>query len=63
MDIIRAGSVRGIASALVVERKQGNFSREGRISELDQLLHKDLLMEVIRLGKEDQVEITATTAL
>jgi len=63
MDIIRASSVRGIASASVAEKEQGNFGQEGSISELDQLLRKDLPMEVVRLGEEDQVEITTATAL
>jgi len=63
MDIIRAGSVRGIASASVAEGQQENISQGGSISELDQLLRKDLPVEAVRLGKEDKVEITAATAL
>ena len=63
MDIIRAGSVRGVASASAVERQRESFSQEGSISELDQLLRKDLPMEAVRLSDDDQVEITAATAL
>ena len=63
MDIIRAGSVRGIASASVAEKQQKNISQGGSISELDQLLRKDIPVEAVRLGKEDRVEITAATAL
>ena len=63
MDIIRASSVRGIASASVGARQQENNSQGGSISELDQFLRKDLPVEAVRLNKEDRVEITAATAL
>ena len=63
MDIIRAGSVRAIASASMAERQQENFNQEGSISELDRLLQKDIPMEAVMLGEEDMVEITAATAL
>ena len=63
IDIIRAGSVRGVASASVRESEQDTSSQEESVSELDQLLWQDLPLESIRLDSDDQVEITAATAL
>lgn len=63
MDIIQAGSVRGIASASVAERQQESLSEEESVSELDQLLRQDLPVESVRLDRGDQIDITAATAL
>ena len=63
IDIIRAGSVREVASASVRERDQETSSQEESGSELDQLLWQDLPVESVRLGTDDRVEITAATAL
>lgn len=63
MDIIRAGSVRGVAPVSVRESEQNTSSREESISELDRLLWRDLPLESIKLGRDDEVEITAATAL
>ena len=63
IDIIRAGSIRGVASASVRESEQETSSREESVSELDQLLWQDLPSESVRLGGDDQIEITAATAL
>ena len=63
IDIIRAGSVHGVASVLVRESEQDTSSREESISELDQLLWRDLPLESIKLGRDDEVETTAATAL
>jgi len=63
MDIIRAGSVRAVASASVMERQQEPLSQGEGDSELDELLWQDLPVESIRLGKDDRIEITAATAL
>lgn len=63
MDIIRAGSVRGIALASVMEIQQEGVRQDQSVSELDQLLRQDLSLESVRLGRGDQVEITAATAL
>jgi len=63
MDIIRAGSVRGVVLASAAERQQENFNQEGSVFELDELLRQDIPVEAVRLGQEDRVEITAATAL
>jgi len=64
IDIIRAGSVRGVASASVGGSEQESFlSQEESGSELDQLLQQDLPLESVGLGRDDQIEITAATAL
>ncbi|KAF9649477.1 hypothetical protein BDM02DRAFT_3230298 [Thelephora ganbajun] len=63
MDIIRAGSICGLASASVMERQQEISSQEESVSELDQLIWQDLPAESARLSRDDQVEITAATAL
>lgn len=63
VDIIRTGSVGRLALAPAMENQQGSFSKEGSVTELDQLLQRDIPMEMVRLDKEDQVEITAATAL
>ena len=62
IDIIRTGSVRGVASALVRESEQDTPSGEESISELDRLLWRDLPLESIKLCRDDEVEITAATA-
>jgi hypothetical protein len=63
VDVVRAGSVRGIVSASTTERQQGIPSPEENGSELEQLLQQDLPPESIRLDIDDQIEITAATAL
>ena len=63
VDIIRAGSVRGVASASVTEGRQESSGEEESVSELDQLLRQDLPAESVRLGRDDRIEITAATAL
>lgn len=63
IDIIRAGSVHGVASASVGGSEQETSNQEESGSELDQLLGQDLPLESVRLGRDDQVKITAATAL
>ena len=63
MDLIRAGSIRGVASASAAERRQENSNQEESVSELEQLLRQDLPVESVRLDRDDQIEITAATAL
>lgn len=63
MDIIRAGSIRGAASASTRETEQVASSEEGSALEVDRLLRQDLPVESLRLGGDDQIEITAATAL
>ena len=63
IDITHAGSVRGVASVSVRESEQDTSSREESISELDRLLWRDLPLESIKLGRDDEVKITAVTAL
>jgi aryl carrier-like protein len=63
IDIIRAGSVRGVSSASVRESEQESSGQDESSSELDQLLWQDLPLESVRLGRDDQIEITAATAL
>ena len=63
IDIIRARSVHGVASASTMEREPDSFSQGESLSELDQLLRQDLPLESVRLSRDDQVEITAATAL
>ena len=63
VDIIRASSVREVASASAREREQEISSQEESGLELDQLLWQDLPVESVRLDRDDQIEITAATAL
>lgn len=63
VDAIRAGSVRGVASASMTKRQQEIPSQEESGSELEKLLRQDLSADSVRLGRDDQVEITAATAL
>jgi len=63
MDIIRADSVRGVASASVVERQQELSNQKESSSELDELLWQDIPVELVRLGGDDRIEVTAATAL
>jgi aryl carrier-like protein len=62
VDIIQASSIRGAASVSVKERNEESSTSEGD-SELDKLLKRDLPVESVKLGKDDQVKITAATAL
>jgi aryl carrier-like protein len=63
IDIIQARSVHGVASASAMERESDSFSQGEGLSELDRLLRQDLPLESVRLSRDDQVEITAATAL
>ena len=63
MNLIRAGSIRGVASASAAERRQESSNQEESVSELEQLLRQDLPVESVRLDRDDQIEITAATAL
>ena len=63
IDIIRADSVRGVASASSRETEQGISNEEESALEVDRLLWQDLPVESLRLGGGDQIEITAATAL
>ena len=63
IDIIRAGSIRGVAAVSVGESERDTSSHEENGSELDQLLWQDLSLESVRLGRDDKIEITAATAL
>ena len=51
VDIIRAGSVRGVASASAREREQEISSQEESGFELDQLLWQDLPVQSVRLNR------------
>jgi len=63
IDIIRAGFIRGVASASVGGSEQETSSEAESGSELDQILQQGLPLESVRLERDDQVEITAATAL
>ena len=63
VDIIQAGSVRGVASVSVIERQEETSTPEESDSKLDRLLKQDLPAELVRLGNDDEVKVTATTAL
>ena len=63
IDIIQAGSVRGVASASAIVGKQDFSSQEEYSFELERLLEQDLHVESVRLAGDDHVKITAATAL
>lgn len=63
IDIMRAGSIRAVASVSVREREQDTPSQVESGSISDQILWQDLTAESIRLDADDQTEITAATAL
>lgn len=63
VDIIQAGSIRGVASATAIERREDISTLEESDTELERLLKQGLPVEWVRLGKDDRVKITATTAL
>jgi hypothetical protein len=63
IDIIWAGSVCGVSSASVRESEQESSGQDESSLELDQLLWQDLPLDSVRLGRDDQIEITAATAL
>jgi len=63
IDIIRAGSIRAVASASVREIEQDISSQDESGSSLGQVLWQDLTPESVRLDVNDQIEVTAATAL
>ena len=63
MDIIKAGSVSGVISASVTEGRQELPSDRENDSGVEQLLRQDLPADSIRLNPDDEVQITAATAL
>ena len=64
VDIIRAGSVREVASIPTSrETEQGASSEEEGSLEVDRLLWQDLPLESLKLSRDDQIDITAATAL
>ena len=63
VDIVKAGSVCGVIAASVTEGRQEVPSEGESGSEVEQLLRQDSPVDSIRLGVDDEVQITAATAL
>ena len=63
MDIIRADSIREVASISTRETEQEASSEEESVLEVDRLLWQDLPVESLKLGSGDRIDITAATAL